>query len=156
MASIRIDRGMTATLRYRLIQILEIVLWLGILTGLLRLVLRLLQMREQGWRAMLDLAGPAVLAGGAVAIALILLIGIYHNGRRNADALDRLARQNAGGVRRLAAVSRAEEAPAAAQEPAKADMVKTHDAPRFGPAPELRPRQQAAPTSQPRRIGPAN
>ncbi|SDE38340.1 hypothetical protein SAMN05421538_10688 [Paracoccus isoporae] len=150
---------MSATLRYRLIQILEILLWLGFLVGLARLALRLYSLRGEGWRTMLDLAGLPVLGGGAIVIALLVLIGIYHNGRRNADALDRLARQGAGGFRRVSAAVRPDEPPQ--QKPVEPTAPPEaasprDDAPRFSPAPVLRAHPPGGSAPQSRRIGPAS
>lgn len=108
MASIRTDRGMKMHIRYRLIQILEIVLWLGAVTGAGMVGRDAWALREQGYAAMLDAAGPGLLAIGAAMAALIVLIGIYHNARRSAEAMDRMSRQSAGGMRRLPGVARDE------------------------------------------------
>lgn len=108
MASIRTDRGMKMHIRYRLIQILEIVLWLGAVTGVGMVARDAWALREQGYAAMLDAAGPGLLAIGAAMAALIVLIGIYHNARRSAEAMDRMSRQSAGGMRRLPGVARDE------------------------------------------------
>ena len=95
-------------IRYRLIQILEIVLWLGAVTGVGMVARDAWALREQGYAAMLDAAGPGLLAIGAAMAALIVLIGIYHNARRSAEAMDRMSRQSAGGMRRLPGVARDE------------------------------------------------
>ncbi|MFV0292892.1 MAG: hypothetical protein ACK5II_06630 [Paracoccus sp. (in: a-proteobacteria)] len=87
---------MIVNIRYRLIQILEIILWLGAAAGLGTIVREAWGLRDQGSAAMLDTAGPGLLAGGAIMAALIVLIGVYHNGRRNADAMERLLRQGTG------------------------------------------------------------
>ena len=108
MASIRTDRGMKMHIRYRLIQILEIVLWLGAVAGVGMVARDAWALREQGYAAMLDAAGPGLLAIGAAMAALIVLIGIYHNARRSAEAMDRMSRQSAGGMRRLPGVARNE------------------------------------------------
>ena len=108
MASIRTDRGMKMHIRYRLIQILEIVLWLGAVAGVGMVARDAWALREQGYAAMLDAAGPGLLAIGAAMAALIVLIGIYHNARRSAEAMDRMSRQSAGGMRRLPGVARDE------------------------------------------------
>ncbi len=92
---------MTVNLRYRLIQILEIPLWLGAVAGIGMVARDAWALREQGYAAMLNAAGPGLLAVGAAMAALIVLIGIYHNSRRSAEAMDRLSRQGAGGARRL-------------------------------------------------------
>ncbi|HMQ42542.1 MAG TPA: hypothetical protein PKC09_14865, partial [Paracoccus sp. (in: a-proteobacteria)] len=60
-------------------------------------------------------AGRGFPAGGGGGRVLIVLIGIYHNTRRNADAMERLAKQGAGTMRRLPGAARAEVAAAAAQ-----------------------------------------
>ena len=108
MASIRTDRGMKMHIRYRLIQILEIVLWHGAVAGVGMVARDAWALREQGYAAMLDAAGPGLLAIGAAMAALIVLIGIYHNARRSAEAMDRMSRQSAGGMRRLPGVARDE------------------------------------------------
>ena len=108
MASIRTDRGMKMHIRYRLIQILEIVLWLGAVAGVGMVARDAWALREQGYAAMLDAGGPGLLAIGAAMAALIVLIGIYHNARRSAEAMDRMSRQSAGGMRRLPGVARDE------------------------------------------------
>ena len=95
-------------IRYRLIQILEIVLWLGAVAGVGMVARDAWALREQGYAAMLDAAGPGLLAIGAAMAALIVLIGIYHNARRSAEAMDRMSRQSAGGMRRLPGVARDE------------------------------------------------
>ena len=117
MASIRTDRGMKMHIRYRLIQILEIVLWLGAVAGVGMVARDAWALREQGYSAMLDAAGPGLLAIGAAMAALIVLIGIYHNSRRSAEAMDRMSRQSAGGMRRLPGVARG-DAPVPAMVPA--------------------------------------
>lgn len=99
---------MSLNIRYRLIQILEIVLWLGAVTGVGMVARDAWALREQGYAAMLDAAGPGLLAIGAAMAALIVLIGIYHNARRSAEAMDRMSRQSAGGMRRLPGVARDE------------------------------------------------
>ncbi|WP_299474757.1 hypothetical protein [uncultured Paracoccus sp.] len=106
---------MRLNIRYRLIQIVEFLLWLGAAAGLGQIASRLWNMRDQGWRAMLDVAVPGLLGIGAGMAGLIVLIGIYHNTRRNADAMERLAKQGAGTMRRLPGAARAEVAAAAAQ-----------------------------------------
>ena len=119
MASIRTDRGMKMHIRYRLIQILEIVLWLGAVAGVGMVARDAWALREQGYAAMLDAAGPGLLAIGAAMAALIVLIGIYHNSRRSAEAMDRMSRQSTGGMRRLPGVARG-DAPVPAVVPAPA------------------------------------
>ena len=101
---------MSINIRYRLIQFVEILLWLGAAAGLGQIASRLWNMRDQGWRPMLDVAVPGLLGIGAGMAALIVLIGIYHNTRRQGDALDRLAKQGAGGLRRLPGAARADGA----------------------------------------------
>ncbi|TKW67267.1 MAG: hypothetical protein DI616_06305 [Paracoccus denitrificans] len=97
---------MSINIRYRLIQVVEILLWVGLAAGLGQIASRLWNMRDQGWRAMLDVAVPGLLGIGAGMAALIVLIGIYHNTRRQGEALDRLAKQGAGGMRRLPGAAR--------------------------------------------------
>ncbi|MFD1794574.1 hypothetical protein FQV27_07205 [Paracoccus aurantiacus] len=176
---------MRVNIRYRLIQFVEILLWLGAAAGLGTLARRIWALRDQGWRAMLDLAAPGLLTIGAVMAVLVVLIGIYHNTRRNADALDRLARQGAGGMRRLSGAVRTDMAAPAqpatsathhaaqteAARPPVFSAVTAHIAgdpardlsapPKFGPSPTLRSATQtgaAVPVlrGQSRRIGPAS
>ena len=109
---------MIVNIRYRLIQILEILLWLGAVAGIAMVASRVWPLREQGVRTMLDAATPSLLAIGAAMAALIVLIGIYHNSRRSAEAMDRMSRQGAGGMRRLPGAVRGADAivsPAPAQ-----------------------------------------
>ena len=150
MASIRTDRIMSVNIRYRLIQIVEILLWLGAIIGTLQFALRAWAVREQGWRAMLDIAGPGLLAIGAALAGLLVLIGIYHNTRRHGEALDRLAKQGAGGIRRLSGAGRAETAavPASNRRIASAAPVKEQITP-VAPHTETTETQDAVVTSQP-------
>ncbi|WBU60509.1 hypothetical protein [Paracoccus albus] len=104
---------MTVNIRYRLIQIVEVLLWLGAIIGTVQFALRAWAVREQGWRTMLDIAAPGLLAIGAAMAGLLVLIGIYHNTRRHGEALERLAKQGAGGIRRLPGVGRTDTAAAA-------------------------------------------
>ncbi|WBU55992.1 hypothetical protein [Paracoccus sediminicola] len=154
---------MTSTLRYRLIQILELLLWLGFLAGLLRIGLQMIEMRPEGWRAMLSTAGVEMLGLGAGMAGLIVLIGIYHNSRRNADALEKLARQGAGGVRRLQAATRGDAPATPVQQPQPQQAEAAHaDPPRFAPAPSLSQpasvsvQDSAAARLGQRRLGPAS
>ncbi|MBA4490551.1 hypothetical protein [Paracoccus sp. S1E-3] len=97
---------MTVNIRYRLIQILEILLWLGAVAGIAMIGRRAWALREEGASAVLNAASPGLLGIGAVMAALIVMIGIYHNSRRSAEAMDRMSRQSAGGMRRLPGVAR--------------------------------------------------
>ncbi|WP_313137494.1 hypothetical protein [Paracoccus jeotgali] len=99
---------MISQLRHRLIQIVEFLLWLGAAVGLGAVLRDALSQREAGWRAVLDIAAPGLLAVGAVMGALLIVTGIYHNTRRIANAMDRLARQGAGSIRRLSGATRLE------------------------------------------------
>ncbi|WBU53865.1 hypothetical protein [Paracoccus sp. SCSIO 75233] len=156
---------MTVNIRYRLIQILEIILWLGAFAGLVLLGMRLWAMQGQGWRAMLNMAAPGLLGIGAGMAVLIVLIGIYHNTRRHADALDRLARQGAGSVRRLQGVSRAEQGAAPQVQPVKLQpdpVMPQYMAPQpaAAPAPVTAPSvtqvaDAASSQASQRRLGPA-
>ncbi|MDO5642161.1 MAG: hypothetical protein Q4G26_07205, partial [Paracoccus sp. (in: a-proteobacteria)] len=101
---------MMSNIRYRLIQIVEILLWLGALAGLARIALHAWQVRDAGVMAMLELAGPPLLALGGAMAGLIVLIGVYHNTRRNTEAVERLAKQGAGSLRRLPGAARPESA----------------------------------------------
>ena len=113
---------MSLNIRYRLIQILEIPLWLGAVAGIGMVTRDAWALREQGASAMLDAAGPALLAIGAAMAALIVLIGIYHNSRRSAEAMDRLSRQGNGGMRRLPGAQRHDTYVQPAQMPAPAPV----------------------------------
>ena len=126
---------MSINIRYRLIQFVEILLWLGAAAGLGQIASRLWTMRDQGWRAMLDVAVPGLLGIGAGMAALIVLIGIYHNTRRQGEALHRMAQQGAGGMRRLPGAARGEAAPAAAAP----RMVFASPQPVYAPQPALAP-----------------
>ena len=139
---------MSLNIRYRLIQILEILLWLGGAVGLSNVARRAWGARDQGWRAMMDLAAPGLMAVGALMAALIVLIGIYHNSRRNADALERLARQGAGTLRRLPGAARPEAAQVpqtALPQAAAASQAVPAPAPVFSPTPQPVPAPAPAP-----------
>lgn len=138
---------MSINIRYRLIQFVEILLWLGAAAGLGQIASRLWAMRDQGWRAMLDVAVPGLLGIGAGMAALIVLIGIYHNTRRQSEALHRMAKQGAGGMRRLPGAARtADAAPVAAAPRA----VFTPPAPAAQPVPTPAPAVvHAAPVQAP-------
>ncbi|NHF73936.1 hypothetical protein [Paracoccus xiamenensis] len=129
---------MTVNIRYRLIQILEILLWLGAVAGVGMVARDAWALREQGASAMLDAAGPGLLAIGAAMAALIVLIGIYHNSRRSAEAMDRLSRQGAGGMRRLPGAQRGADLPVQPAVPPAAPVAVT-------PAPVAPPVPVAAP-----------
>ncbi|MFV0410727.1 MAG: hypothetical protein ACK5LJ_13850 [Paracoccus sp. (in: a-proteobacteria)] len=128
---------MKLNIRYRLIQILEIALWLGAAAGIGAMARRAYVLRDQGWRAMFDLAAPGLLAIGAGMAALLLLIGIYHNTRRNGDALEHLARQGAGTMRRLPGAARDDAPPAnpAANNPAPVAAIAPVAVPAAPPPP---------------------
>ncbi|WBU64338.1 hypothetical protein [Paracoccus aerodenitrificans] len=144
---------MTVNIRYRLILILEVLLWLGAVAGVAVYAMRAWAVREEGMRAMIGIAGPGLLAVGAAVIALLVLIGIYHNTRRNAEATERLARQGAGGVRRLPGSARAEVSAQASRISAQTAPEAVSDTPpHFAPAPKL----QTAPVGGSRRLGPAS
>lgn len=129
-------------IRYRLIQILEILLWLGAVAGLGMVARNAWALRDQGYGAMLDAAGPGLLAIGAAMAALIVLIGIYHNSRRSAEAMDRMSRQSASGARRLPGALRG-DVPAAVM-PAPAPAAAYAPAPAY-PAPVAKPVAVAVP-----------
>jgi|GEM_PF-2606634 len=109
---------MISQLRHRFIQIVEFLLWLGAAVGLGAILRDALSQREAGWRAVLDVAAPGLLAVGAVMGALLIVTGIYHNTRRSAEAMDRLARQGAGSIRRLSGATRIDTLVAADVPPA--------------------------------------
>lgn len=129
-------------IRYRLIQILEIPLWLGAVAGIGMVARDAWALREQGASAMLNAAGPGLLAIGAAMAALIVLIGIYHNSRRSAEAMDRLSRQGNGGMRRLPGAHR-HDVPQPAPQPVAA--VAPQPAPMMAPPPTPMPVPVAAP-----------
>lgn len=146
MVNIRIDAAMSINIRYRLIQFVEILLWLGAAAGLGQIASRLWNMRDQGWRAMLDVAVPGLLGIGAGMAALIVLIGIYHNTRRQGEALQLMAKQGAGGMRRLPGVARGEVAAAAAAEPRAVFAAPEPAYPQQpAPAPSYAPQPAPAP-----------
>ena len=61
MASIRTDRGMKMHIRYRLIQILEIVLWLGAVAGVGMVARDAWALREQGYATPVLLRFPDII-----------------------------------------------------------------------------------------------
>ncbi|MDO5605260.1 MAG: hypothetical protein Q4G25_08890 [Paracoccus sp. (in: a-proteobacteria)] len=126
---------MNFSIRYRLIQILELVLWLGFAAALGMIGNKAWEMRAEGLRAVIAAIAPELLMAGAVIAALIVLIGIYHATRRNGDALDRLARQGAAGLRRLPGAGAAPVAMMAHDIPAPAPAVVPAPAPAPMPAP---------------------
>lgn len=138
---------MISQLRHRLIQIVEFLLWLGAAVGLGAVLRDALSQREAGWRAVLDIAAPGLLAVGAVMGALLIVTGIYHNTRRSAEAMDRLARQGAGSIRRLSGATRI-DTPVAADLPPAAPQAGPPNWPQAMPTqPALQP--VAAPASKP-------
>lgn len=123
MTNIRTDAGMRTTIRYRLIQILEIVLWLGGAAGIGVVAQRVWLRRESGFESMMLVIGPGIFAIGTVLVFAVVLIGIYHNTRRSADAIERLAKQGAGTLRRLPGAARGDVPVAAVPTPAPAPVV---------------------------------
>lgn len=150
---------MSVIIRYRLIQILEILLWLGAVAGIAMVASRVWPLREQGVRAMLDAATPSLLAIGAAMAALIVLIGIYHNSRRSAEAMDRMSRQGAGGMRRLPGAVRGADAivsPAPVQPaPVQAAVVQPAPVPVAPVVAAPAPAPAAPPAPQPVAPAPA-
>lgn len=138
---------MISQLRHRLIQIVEFLLWLGAAVGLGAVLRDALSQREAGWRAVLDIAAPGLLAVGAVMGALLIVTGIYHNTRRSAEAMDRLARQGAGSIRRLSGATRL-ETPVAADVPPAAPQAGPPNWPQAMPM-QPAPQPVAAPVSKP-------
>lgn len=134
---------MIASVRHRLVQVLEVTAWLGAAAGIALAARHGWQLADGDWaRAMLWFAAE-VLIVAAVFTTLMLVFGIYHNTRRNALAAEAMVRQNAGMVRRAASAPPASSAQSGAVSQPASELSDAVPVPH---------RVDAAP----RRLGPAN